>query len=228
MAVLFIFIAGFFWPRSVVSSFREKWQVAKSNFAGSAKKAFLAVSVVWLLIAGFVFYNTIVLNPYKSSKERELEAVDYEKKYKKYQEKPLPVLVDISYEIDIFPNDRDVFVKADGRFVNKTEKPIDTLYFNINQSWENKIDIDGSEMVLDDEELGFRIYALGSTLQPGDSMDIHIETAYVTKGFQNYRGNTSIVKNGTFLNNFEILPGLGYSESGELGDKNDRKKYDLP
>ncbi|MCA1753050.1 MAG: hypothetical protein LC670_14925, partial [Flavobacteriales bacterium] len=102
------------------------------------------------------------------------------------------------------------------------------LYFNINQNWENNIDIAGAEMVLDDEDLGFRIYALANTLQPGDSMDMHIETAYVTKGFQNSLGNTSIVKNGTFFNNFEILPGLGYSESAELGDKNDRKKYGLP
>ena len=227
-AVLLVFIAGFFWPRSVVSSFREKWLVAKANFAGSARKGFTIAGVVWLVLAGWVYYNTIILNPYKSSKQLELEAVDYEKKYKKYEGKPLPVLTDIHYNIDIFPERRDVHVQAFAKFTNKSGKPIDTLYFNLNQSWENEISIEGATLSLDDEELGFRIYALGSTLQPGDSMEMEIKTAYISKGFSNNRGNTNIVRNGTFLNNFEILPTLGYSDGAELSDKNDRKKYGLP
>lgn len=227
-AVILIFIAGFFWPRSVVSSVREKWQLARTSFTGKPRLGFSIVGVVWALVAGWIYYNTIVLNPYKSSKQLELEAVDYEKKYKKHQDKPLPVLSDIHYSIDIFPAERDVFVQADARFLNKSGRPIDTLYFNLNQSWENEINIDGASLVQDDEELGFRIYALGHTLQPGDSMEIHFKTAYVTKGFENSLGNTNIVRNGTFLNNFEILPSLGYSDGVELSDKNTRRKYDLP
>jgi hypothetical protein len=228
MAVIFIFIAGLFWPRSVVSGFSEKWQVAKANFSGTAKRTFAVIGTVWLLIAGVVYYNTIILNPYKSSKQLELDAVAYEKQYKKYQNKPMPVLTDIKYAIDIFPEERDVYVKADARFLNKSGQPIDTLYFNINTSWTNEINIPGATLVLDDEDLGFRIYSLAKSLEPNDSMDIKVATSYITKGFSNGRGNTNIIKNGTFLNNFEILPSLGYSEGAELGDRNDRRKYDLP
>lgn len=227
-AVLLIFIAGFFWPRSVVNSLREKWQLARTSFKGKARISFTIVGLVWVLIAGWVYYNTIVLNPYKNSKQLELEAVDYEKKYKKHQDKPLPVLTDIHYAIDIYPEKRDVHVQADAKFLNKTGKPIDTLYFNLNQSWENEINIDGATLELDDEVLGFRIYSLGSTLQPGDSIEMRINTAYVSEGFENSAGNTNIVRNGTFLNNFEILPSLGYNDGAELSDKNTRKKYDLP
>jgi hypothetical protein len=217
-----------FWPRSVVSGFSEKWQVAKANFSGTAKRTFAVIGTVWLLIAGVVYYNTIILNPYKSSKQLELDAVAYEKQYKKYQNKPMPVLTDIKYAIDIFPEERDVYVKADARFLNKSGQPIDTLYFNINTSWTNEINIPGATLVLDDEDLGFRIYSLAKPLEPNDSMDIKVATSYITKGFSNGRGNTNIIKNGTFLNNFEILPSLGYSEGAELGDRNDRRKYDLP
>jgi hypothetical protein len=227
-AILLIFIAGFFWPRSVVSSFREKWLVARSNFAGSARKGFVITGVVWALIAGWVYYNTIILNPYKSGKELELESVEYEKSYKKYQGKPMPVLTDIHYAIDIFPEERDVFVKASAKWINKGDEPIDTLYFNTDQRWETEIMIPGASVVLDDEALGFRIYALAGAILPGATIEMEIKTTYITKGFENSIGNTNIIKNGTFLNNFSILPSMGYNEAVELSDKNDRKKYDLP
>jgi aminopeptidase N len=38
----------------------------------------------------------------------------------------------------------------------------------------------------------------------------------------------SVLKNGTFFNNSDILPSLGYAEGYELGDKNKRRKYELP
>ncbi|MFM8489785.1 MAG: hypothetical protein ACKOCH_25900, partial [Bacteroidota bacterium] len=39
---------------------------------------------------------------------------------------------------------------------------------------------------------------------------------------------TSIVDNGTFFNNGDILPQTGYQSSYEISDKNKRKEYDLP
>jgi len=56
---------------------------------------------------------------------------------------------------------------------------------------------------------------------------MQVDNKYITKGFQNNRGNTMIVKNGTFFNNGEILPTMGYNEGYELSDKNTRKKYGL-
>jgi hypothetical protein len=34
--------------------------------------------------------------------------------------------------------------------------------------------------------------------------------------------------NGTFFNNMDLLPMIGYTANGELQDKNDRKDHDLP
>ncbi len=228
MALIFIFISGLFWPRSVLSSFREKWLVARSNFSGNAKKTFVVLLAAWVLVAGFIFYNTQILNPYKNSKQSELAAVEYEKKYKKYEGKPLPILTDVKYFIDIFPEKRDVYVKAEMLFRNKSDVAIDSLLFSTNDNWETEINISNATLAFNDSILGIRIYTLGTPLQPGEDLEMTINTRYITKGFQNGRGNINIVSNGTFLNNYEILPTLGYSESGELSDKNDRRKYNLP
>ncbi len=227
-SLLLIFIAGFFWPRSVALGFKGKWKLAQKGFRGAGKKGFIITLAAWILVAGFVYYNTQILNPYKNSKERELMAVDYEKTYKKYADYPFPVLVEMDFFIDVFPEDRDVFIKAEGLYKNKGKQPIDSIFFNLDQSWEVKINIPGSRLVLNDSILGFRAYALTEPLLPGEFIDIDIESNYITKGFENGVGNTSILKNGTFFNNFSILPAMGYVEDAELSDKNDRKKYDLP
>src|SRR5690606_19865762 len=117
----------------------------------------------------------------------------------KYENQLLPVLTDINYFIDIFPSKRDVYVKAEARFINKGEVPIDSLLFNLDPDWNPKLTIPNSKLVLDDTELDFQIYTLNTPLRPGESIDLKIETSYITKGFTNGIGNTNILSNGTFL-----------------------------
>jgi aminopeptidase N len=50
--------------------------------------------------------------------------------------------------------------------------------------------------------------------------------SFSTQGFQQGGSNTNVVFNGTFFNN-TYFPGLGYNESFELGDDDDRKKQKL-
>ncbi|NEN22656.1 hypothetical protein G3O08_03940 [Cryomorpha ignava] len=227
-SVILIYFAGLFWPRSVVSGFREKLGIARANFTGKTRNAFAFLAVAWLLVAGFIFYNTQMLNDYPNQDTQEQMSIKYEETYKKYENQLLPVLTDINYFIDIFPSKRDVYVKAEARFINKGDAPIDSLFFNLDPDWNPRLTIPNSELVLDDTELDFQIYKLKNPLHPGESIDLKIETSYITKGFTNGIGNTNILSNGTFLNNMEILPSMGYSESVEISDKNDRKKFGLP
>ena len=227
-ALVLIFIAGLFWPRSVVSGFKEKLRMAKANFSGTVSKSLAVLMVVWFGVAAVVFYNTQVLNDYKSSEMMEQEVVKYEKHYKKYQNNPLPVLVSVKYNIDIFPKDRDVFVEAQTVYQNDKQVAIDSLFFNLVNDWNPEISIPGAVLSMNDTVMGFQIYTLAEPWQPGEKKNITIKTYYVTKGFENGRGNTNILSNGTFLNNFEILPTMGYFEGAELTDKHDRKKYGLP
>lgn len=55
-----------------------------------------------------------------------------------------------------------------------------------------------------------------------------LDSKYITKGFENGRGNTMVIENGSFFNNGAILPTIGYNDGYELSNKNTRKKYGLP
>ncbi|MGB2988086.1 MAG: hypothetical protein WBE26_19635, partial [Phycisphaerae bacterium] len=50
----------------------------------------------------------------------------------------------------------------------------------------------------------------------------------ITRGFVNSGSNTLIVENGTFFDNLEYIPCVGYTREHELVDPDDRKEYDLP
>ena len=184
--------------------------------------------VLWILTGSFVYYNTQVLNPYDSPDTAEEKAVDYEKKYKKYQSAVTPKVTDAIYHIDIYPHQRNVDVRAELKLMNKSDEPVDSIHFTVDKDWNPEFTIPGSEEVFTDDELGYKIFALKTPMDSGDVLEMVIETSYRSKGFTNSFGDGGIIDNGTFLNNFEILPYMGYSEGREISDKNDRKKHDLP
>ena len=153
---------------------------------------------------------------------------DYEKKYGKYRDIVSPKVIGAKYYIDIFPEERNIHSKAELELTNASDKAIDSLHFYTQQDWDTDLVIPNAKPVYKDSTYLFTIYKLNPALQPGDTLKMTVNNKYITKGFKNNRGNTSIVKNGTFINNGTILPTMGYNDSYEINDKNTRKKYDLP
>ncbi|MBK7288241.1 MAG: hypothetical protein IPI95_14790 [Flavobacteriales bacterium] len=121
----------------------------------------------WLVMAGFGYYNTKVLNTYQSDDEQEKLQVRYEKDYKKYEHMPQPHYTDVSYFIDLDPAARSIVYSAGIVLKNKDKVAIDTLYFNVPNRMQVKLDIPGAELVLNDSALDQRMYRLSTPLQPG-------------------------------------------------------------
>jgi ABC-2 type transport system permease protein len=229
--VLFSFIclliAGSLWNRGAISSLKDRIRISKKQIPKNYRFIIIGTFVCWIAVAGFVFYNTQVLNTYRTGDELEQLAAKYENKYKKYEAAEYPKISDIKYFIDIYPYKRNALVKAKMTLVNESESIIDSIHYTIDSRWEPEIKIPNSKLVLDDKDLEYRVYKLFKPLNPGDTIDIEINTKYISKGFENGAGYTRIVNNGTFLNNSQILPSLGYQARNEISDQNTRKKYGL-
>ncbi len=226
-SLICLFLAALIWKRGTQVNFKGKLQLLKKRMPQSFKISFFLVIAIWLTLSGFVFYNTQVVNTYITADELEIFQVDYEKKYKKYEDAAMPKIGAINYFIDIFPYQRDAKVKAEVLFVNETDQAIDSLHFSLDPAWETEILLKGATIVYNDEVLSYRIYKLSQPFQPGDSMKATILNNYTTEGFENQVSSTSVVENGTFLRNNELLPFLGYNSRREIGDNNTRKKYGL-
>jgi len=225
--VLFLLIAGLLWIRGTSAGFKSRIKSMKKHI--SAKYAFglSIVVLLWVSTASFIYYNTQVLNTYKTSDETEVLRADYEKTYKKYQDIAQPQITDVKYHINIYPNKRDVIVRSVVTVKNNSNQPIDSLHYTIDDSWNIKINLRNAELVHNDEKFGYQIFKLNQPLKPGESLGMIIEASYISNGIENNVTKTTVAKNGTFFNNFDILPSIGYASNFELSDKNTRKKYDL-
>ncbi|MEN8194043.1 MAG: M1 family aminopeptidase [Bacteroidota bacterium] len=226
-SIVTILIAGFIWNRGVKTSLKVRIMNSLNITAKNYKIATVIVTLIWIGVASFVHYNTQILNETISSDVREELRVDYEKKYKGYEKLPLPKIIDVRYFVDIFPKERDVRIKAILKLKNETTTPIDSIFYSIDDDWSPEFKIPNSELTLNDVNLGFRVYRLRNPLQLNDTLEIEIKTEYVTKGFVNGRENTSILENGSFFNNMNILPILGYLSSVEINDRFKRKEHGL-
>ena len=227
-AMALLFLSGVVWNRGSKKGFIERFQNRESNVTKKYRWMVMGSIAVWVLVAGFVYYNTQVLNPYSRSKVLEKRAVTYEEQYKKYTNAPQPKITKADYSVDIYPNKGKVAAKVVFQMKNETAEPIDSLFLNVRKSANQEIDFPNAKEVFYDEDNGFKIYQVDPPFAPGDSVTTTITSSFSRKGFSNGTGATSVVKNGSFFNNFQMLPSFGYSADKELGDKNKRKKYGLP
>jgi len=226
--LILCFIITAFFIRGKEEEFGKRFSMAKTNLR-SRKFAIIASLAVFVLCSGFVYYNTKILNKYDSSKEQENKLVDYEKKYKKYENLSQPRFYRLNYHIDVFPETRGLNAKVEAWARNISTTPITELHFTMPYLTDSiQISIPGAKIKINDKRLHYQIYTLSKPLQPSDSICITVDLWKENKGFENEVSFTKLTHNGTFFNNNDIMPTLGYNKDFEISDKNKRAKLKLP
>ena len=222
-------VAILFWVRGKDTAWQNRFQTARRALSGANGLIVAGLSVVLLAVGGWIFYNTQVQNTYVTSKAYEKIQVAYEQTYKRFKTYPQPRITDVKYDIAVYPEDRNLIVNGNLQLVNLSSFPIDSLFISLPNRLDYTLTIDRSKQVLNDEKHRFQIYKLSPALAPGDSMRMRFTTKHISQGFQNeVQFTKEINENGSFFNNYDIAPLIGYQDQGELTDKNDRKKYGLP
>ena len=224
--LLLLIIAFLFWVRGIPSSFAERIAIAKHRFKGFAAISFVVFLIAFVTLGYSIYLETSNKSNKTSSKEFELQSVSWEKTYKKYENYVQPRIVSVNAEVAIFPKEKRFSAAAKYVLVNKTNKAIDTIFLNHN-SLESTFEFNKpNTLVLEDTIQHFDMYLFENKILPGDTLQL----AFTVKSKKNssYRQNTSVIENGTFINNFAMFPSLGYSAQAELTDNETRKKYNLP
>ncbi|MBO2008219.1 M1 family aminopeptidase [Hymenobacter negativus] len=185
--------------------------------------------LTWLGLGAWIYYNIDVRNDYTTEHEDQALAADYEKQYKRYEHAPQPRVTAVKLQVDLMPAARAVQVQGQLTLTNKTSRPLDTLRLSYSSYLENyQFRIPGTRPVLDDQRLHFRSFVLLPALAPGDSLLLRYSASYQARGFENKVSRPLINGNGTFLNNFDLAPTIGYTRNLELESATDRAKLGLP
>ena len=221
-----LLVSVLFWVRGLPNSFSERMDIAVSRFK-TPQKIGLAVVLVAFLTLGFTIYQETKSEEENSaSKQAELNAVKWEKSYKKYEDYKQPRIVAVNADVAIYPKKRTYKASAVFTMINKTDKAIDSIFLNHN-SLENTFEFNKpNNLVLEDTVFNFDIYKFDKKILPGDSLQltVHVKSKENTM----FQRKSPVLANGTFLNNFSMFPSLGYSSAGELTDNKIREKYSLP
>jgi ABC-2 type transport system permease protein len=225
--LVLLLLSAAFWVRGVGGGFRERVELARQRLRGPLGGATAFAAVVFVAVGGWLFWNTNVLNTFRSPDEMLDLQARYEREYKKYADLQQPKILASEIEVDLRPEIQ--VMRADGvyRVRNPYAKPIADVHIQMNDDESLKsIDLGGAELVKHDEEVGYRIYRLKRPMQPGEEREIRFKVELAPKGIDNGTAQTQIVENGSFFNN-TVFPSFGYNDGGEIRDRNERRKRNL-
>ena len=216
-----------FLVRGTSQEWRVRLRLAAQRLAGAAGGALAVCLAAFVATGGWIFYNTNVLNHYVPGNVAMDRQADYEKLYRQYKGVAQPRVTDIKAAVDIFPAERRVVINGHYRLMNKQSVPLDTLYVQVNPDIDTVLkNLPAHTVTLDDKVLGMRSLKLTQPLQPGTEMDMDFQVTVSNHGFTNDGKPDSINLNGSFFNNREFFPALGYG-GRELVDRNERRKRGL-
>ncbi len=208
--------------KSRIRDIRSRWTLPK-------RAAALAGVIGCAVLGGWIFYNTTALNRFGSAAWEERRQADYEKAFKAFEYRPQPRATDLSWTVDLYPEERRVVSRGVMTFANKSGSPISEIFLKTpRQAVVKNLDFGRPAAVIAHAAVhGVRILKLADPLRPGESIRIAFDLEIAEKGFKDHGVNTGLVGNGTFLDERYLLPSFGYSRFEELEDSSARKKLGL-
>jgi ABC-2 type transport system permease protein len=157
-----------------------------------------------------------------------LHQIEYEERFRQYEFKPRPRIVDVRTEVDIYPHQLRYDMRGNYILENRTEEPLTEIQVVFNpQAKVHELSLQGATIAWQDEDHNYTTFALDQVLRPGDRLQLSFKTSIENPGFRNRDNSSSVVYNGTFFNSFEAAPVLGFTRNWMLTDRQTRRKHDL-
>jgi ABC-type transport system involved in multi-copper enzyme maturation permease subunit len=228
-AILLAMVAMLLWARGREPGFGVRLRMAYRRLTRLTVWVAAAALSLILTLGGFIFYNTNVVNPYRTASKRTERGAEYERRYGKYAGIAQPKLTGTSLRVEIYPDKREMEIGGTYVLSNASSVAIDSIHLATFPGVETgavSFNRPAAPALLDDD-LGYRIYALEKPLQPGDSLQLSFKVNVAPHGFRNNGGDTFVFENGTYFTNLDLLPAIGYQRNRELNSVAVRKRFGL-
>jgi len=207
---------------------RGFWSIFRWSGLRGILRFFVVVLLLLVMTAGYIFYNTNILNRYLPPKEYDKAKADYERDFKHFQRQAQPKITEIGLKIDLYPENRELYVAGRYLLENKSESVIDTVLVHFGSDFE-RTDIVFSKhvnMLRVDDILGLCVYQLETGMLPGDTLSLDFAFSEVPTGFTNSGVGQNIQRNGSFYSS-DRFPSIGYNRDFELTSGKKRIKNGL-
>jgi aminopeptidase N len=227
-AILAVLAYGL-WRRGIGAPLRARLVRLPSRMRGTAGALLATAAIVMATLGTWIFYNTNVLNEYRTQLDEERRNAEYEKALIGYENVPQPRITDVKLDVAVYPDQPKVVTRGSYEIQNRTGQPLDAVHVRWLRPLKMvALDVEGAKLAKEHAEHDYRIYRFDRPMAPLERRRITFETLREQRGFRNSGNERRIVDNGTFLDNMEIAPFLGMGREGLLQDRAKRRKYDLP
>jgi aminopeptidase N len=228
-ALLLLVGAHLLWRRGTEIRLKPRLANARRRLAGAPGWVAAAALIAFTGTGAYAYYNTNVLNEYRNATASGNYAAELERRYGKYLNVPQPLIVGMTLDVALYPEERRAVTKGRYRLRNETSHVIPEVHIRLlDQDLEvTRATLEGGRLTVDDPQFRYRIYRLDRPMGPGEERVFTCYTRYRARGFRNAVQNTSIVENGTFLSDSQLMPTVGMSYAGLMPESAKRRKYGL-
>jgi ABC-type transport system involved in multi-copper enzyme maturation permease subunit len=229
-AVLLAIATNLAWVRGLEQGLRTRARIAAARFSRAHRAAAGAAALVFAGTGGFIYYNTNVLNHYRTSFAAAEIQAEAERAYKARENDPTPRIVNVTLACDLYPEERRMEAKGTYSLRNKTAEPITRLLVTVPEdAILKRLAVAGVDQpTRSDPRHGYHDFDLPKPLAPGEETTLDFELGYHVRGFLNEEHETNrLTYNGTFFDS-GLFPHLGYQKGGEIDDDDVRRKHGLP
>jgi len=228
LAAALLCAASGFGNRGSVANWRGRVRNAATSLRGKSGAAAALCLAAAAGTGGWIYYNTNVLNQYRSSQEWLDYRAGYEKAYRQDMNLPMPSLTGIRSDVDIFPATQSLRIRGHYVLQNKTQAAMSVLRIQTDLRGETRFPrLPAGHMLRDDKRYGVMDWQLDQPLAPGASMELDFVVDVARKGFTADGKPIAVNKNGTSFAFEDFFPKFGYNQSMELDDGKARKARGL-
>jgi ABC-type transport system involved in multi-copper enzyme maturation permease subunit len=228
--LLALIVAYLFWPYGTDSAMAMRRRLAGQRFTRPLAGLTSLVVLAFVAQGSFVYYNTHVLTEYKSKAETQEAQANYEKTYKADWEKREQLqYVATHVKADIFPEKQALKSELLFTLQNKSQEPIQEIFLHLPLDPDQfTLEFDRpAEIIHANEDRRLRIYRFQEPVAPQAEVRMTYRTDYRPRGYAEKARETDIVENGSFFNNNDFFPVIGYDPDREIALDKEREKFGL-
>ena len=227
---LMLVVFGFgLWRRGAEYELNHRFATLHNNIGKLGFATILVGLFTFVGSGSYIYYNTRVLNQFVSQDDTLDLSEEFEKQYKQYNEMDVPSITDVYAEVDFYPEERGLKTKGYYLLTNRNEQPLEKVMmtWDSGKNREFSFSIEGANEVERDDKFGVTWIKFEPPLAKGAEARLDFNFERSNKGFVDRGSDTSVVANGSFVNNMAIFPHFGYNSGFEINDRHERRKREL-
>lgn len=214
------------WIRGYTFTTKERIHLAASRFKGAVKFSMIFGFIAFIAMGFGIYYQEYHVSKVVFSEKftNDIMARN-ELLYSKYEKLPHPILSEVKLNMQFYPKERSYKLNGELAFINKLDRPIDTIVITKSFKDETSINLRNKhQVIVIDDTMHYEIIQLKIPLAKGDTFNLEFEMENYENTFLHH--NSRIIENGNYILG-NIMPQLRIRDIF-IKNKKKRKEYNLP